>query len=554
MTNYYEILELKESATTNEIKASYKRLALKWHPDKNRKQDTTEKFKKLLEAYEVLVNPVSRQRYDYFENTSRSQFPNPESKNYSQKNTSPVNKPATYPKPEASKKPKPFDWKTFVWKNAPDRDKLIAMEAFAQEVNTKPSKALLPDWIEFREVKINYCESPPDNNGPYIELVLREVYGIGITYKTPVKLQSLLQYRDSRGRTILGEGCDISIISLLPKDTRYSLLWPSDTLFEDSPLRHILRNCHKSWSQGEDLLKVLSLLPPKHQILICKNYFESLGLDLTKELVEKLKKSEEYLSEIRLCTAMSQIMDYKDILEKESLTSADNRAKEKKKVLAALLEKINYQEASVDNMLEALDHLDTINVLKEPRNFWDPRFPKSYSFFNEFKVAIETLALPKASSSKLVLKQTQVLKDLNSYLEWGQLKNEEKEEFMRRFETQVNNNTSPDETFLLPRALEFTRYSSVREENHISTCADTNWPFWKIIPSTYDKPPMVQISFFTAHKTGKIIHYQEHSWEEAIRDKKLTFNLNLNHLLQYRSDGGRDFFRDNFDLCFRANS
>lgn len=65
--NYYEVLELNHNATNEMIKKNYRRLALKFHPDKNRgnyKPDST-KFQKITEAYSVLVNEEARERYDY---------------------------------------------------------------------------------------------------------------------------------------------------------------------------------------------------------------------------------------------------------------------------------------------------------------------------------------------------------------------------------------------------------------------------------------------------------------------------------------------------------
>jgi len=63
--DYYEILGVEKNATLDEIKKSYRRLALKWHPDKNQDNpESTEKFKSITEAYEVLSNPTKRRNYD----------------------------------------------------------------------------------------------------------------------------------------------------------------------------------------------------------------------------------------------------------------------------------------------------------------------------------------------------------------------------------------------------------------------------------------------------------------------------------------------------------
>jgi molecular chaperone DnaJ len=62
--DYYEILGVERGASADEIKKSYRRLAVQLHPDK--KGGSEEKFKELNEAYQVLSNPDKRQRYDQF--------------------------------------------------------------------------------------------------------------------------------------------------------------------------------------------------------------------------------------------------------------------------------------------------------------------------------------------------------------------------------------------------------------------------------------------------------------------------------------------------------
>jgi DnaJ family protein B protein 4 len=74
--NYYEILGLTEKASDDEIKKAYKKLALKWHPDRNTKQKelATENFKKISEAYEVLSDPEKKRMYDFKKNGGFSDF------------------------------------------------------------------------------------------------------------------------------------------------------------------------------------------------------------------------------------------------------------------------------------------------------------------------------------------------------------------------------------------------------------------------------------------------------------------------------------------------
>lgn len=65
--DYYEILGVGKSATEEELKKSYRKLALKYHPDRNPDdKDAEEKFKEAAEAYEVLSNKDKRAKYDQF--------------------------------------------------------------------------------------------------------------------------------------------------------------------------------------------------------------------------------------------------------------------------------------------------------------------------------------------------------------------------------------------------------------------------------------------------------------------------------------------------------
>uniref|UniRef100_A0A5K4F853 J domain-containing protein n=1 Tax=Schistosoma mansoni TaxID=6183 RepID=A0A5K4F853_SCHMA len=65
-TCYYKILGIKKTASSDEIKKAYRRLALKWHPDKNpdKKEEAEKCFKLISEAYEVLSDPKKRDMYD----------------------------------------------------------------------------------------------------------------------------------------------------------------------------------------------------------------------------------------------------------------------------------------------------------------------------------------------------------------------------------------------------------------------------------------------------------------------------------------------------------
>ncbi len=65
--DYYEILEVQKGAAADEIKKAYRKMAIKFHPDKNPGDKAAEeKFKEAAEAYEILSNPEKKQRYDQY--------------------------------------------------------------------------------------------------------------------------------------------------------------------------------------------------------------------------------------------------------------------------------------------------------------------------------------------------------------------------------------------------------------------------------------------------------------------------------------------------------
>ena len=61
---YYEILDVDKKASQKYIKSAYRRLALLYHPDKNKLPEAEEMFKEIAEAYSVLSDPIKRKQYD----------------------------------------------------------------------------------------------------------------------------------------------------------------------------------------------------------------------------------------------------------------------------------------------------------------------------------------------------------------------------------------------------------------------------------------------------------------------------------------------------------
>lgn len=77
--DYYNILKVNRNATDDDLKKSYRRLAMKWHPDKNptTKKEAEAKFKQISEAYEVLSDPQKRATYDQYGEEGLKDMPPP---------------------------------------------------------------------------------------------------------------------------------------------------------------------------------------------------------------------------------------------------------------------------------------------------------------------------------------------------------------------------------------------------------------------------------------------------------------------------------------------
>ncbi len=70
----YDILELTNSATLTEIKTNFKKLALKYHPDKNKSKNSNEKFNQIRVAYEILSDPNKKKKYDNMITSKKNRF------------------------------------------------------------------------------------------------------------------------------------------------------------------------------------------------------------------------------------------------------------------------------------------------------------------------------------------------------------------------------------------------------------------------------------------------------------------------------------------------
>ncbi|XP_033250820.1 dnaJ homolog subfamily B member 3-like isoform X1 [Drosophila miranda] len=68
MVDYYQVLDVARTATDGEVKKAYRKLALKWHPDKNpdNLDEANKRFRELSEAYEVLSDEKKRRIYDEY--------------------------------------------------------------------------------------------------------------------------------------------------------------------------------------------------------------------------------------------------------------------------------------------------------------------------------------------------------------------------------------------------------------------------------------------------------------------------------------------------------
>lgn len=64
--DFYKVLGVTPESNEDEIKKAYRKMALKFHPDKNSDADAEDRFKEIAEAYEILTDPKKRSIYDQF--------------------------------------------------------------------------------------------------------------------------------------------------------------------------------------------------------------------------------------------------------------------------------------------------------------------------------------------------------------------------------------------------------------------------------------------------------------------------------------------------------
>jgi molecular chaperone DnaJ len=73
--DYYNILGIDKNASDDQVKKAYRKMAMKYHPDKNGGDTEAEsKFKEVAEAYDVLSNPDKKSNYDRFGTTDTNPF------------------------------------------------------------------------------------------------------------------------------------------------------------------------------------------------------------------------------------------------------------------------------------------------------------------------------------------------------------------------------------------------------------------------------------------------------------------------------------------------
>lgn len=86
--NYYKLMGVQPTASPQEIKQAYRKLARKYHPDVSKEPNAEQKFKEVGEAYEVLKDPKKRKQYDEFDEMQQQSYSQPNGQAYHANSTS----------------------------------------------------------------------------------------------------------------------------------------------------------------------------------------------------------------------------------------------------------------------------------------------------------------------------------------------------------------------------------------------------------------------------------------------------------------------------------
>jgi DnaJ family protein A protein 2 len=186
-TEYYDTLEISPDATEDQIRKAYRKLAAKWHPDKNlnNKEEATEKFQKISLAYEILSDPNKKEMYDKFGKNMENQQQHPGGFN-------------------------PFDMMNFMngnvnrQQNANTNKQVIPIQISMQnlfEGKTKKIKITAKQKCKDCEVSISKCTGC---NGVGIKMAMRQI-GPGMIQQMQIRCDECNQ----TGKKVVKSKCNI---------------------------------------------------------------------------------------------------------------------------------------------------------------------------------------------------------------------------------------------------------------------------------------------------------------------------------------------------------
>ena len=73
--DYYDVLDLPKDASDEDIRKAFRKKAMQYHPDRNKRANALAKFKEINEAYQVLIDPEKKKIYDQFGHSGFNNFP-----------------------------------------------------------------------------------------------------------------------------------------------------------------------------------------------------------------------------------------------------------------------------------------------------------------------------------------------------------------------------------------------------------------------------------------------------------------------------------------------